>query len=503
MPSGYSPEGGYGNSGSSGYSIVTPPTKKPNPTPIMTSASKNRTVNVKDFGAKGDGVNDDTLACQNAIDSLKYGGVVYFPAGNYLFKRRFSGLDPHNNYAVYINTSNIIIQGDGIGSSIIKAADEYTTLFLTSDISISNILFRDITVQGDTSQAFPLESKFSSFTGATSALIKVGGVLNNDVTDVVFERVQFLDIKTVGLFLANVKRFFCSNCEFLYYSNGFPPLNCNGFGPRVGIFSGASPVYDLVIENCIFNGNLNGKDINDDGADGFVWFSNGGNILVSNCVIRNYKLEGMQFETGPTIVSNNSFYTQIGNSSSGAIFISDQQSDISKTESPIHKINNNSVFGGSYAFNCAPQIDVVKASRKTLVTIANNIISLEDKLNATDVISLGSCGNALITNNLIRGAHRFINNTTYFLSDYITISNNEVFGIKDTCILLNCPVTKMVKITNNTLSKGNYHIFATKPDENQKYSILIRDNICLNVNEEIENLVLQDTLGGNGTISYL
>ena len=42
------------------------------------------TVSVKDFGAAGDGVTDDTTAVQAAIDSLVRGGIVYFPAGVYL-----------------------------------------------------------------------------------------------------------------------------------------------------------------------------------------------------------------------------------------------------------------------------------------------------------------------------------------------------------------------------------------------------------------------------------
>ncbi|MGH7451063.1 MAG: glycosyl hydrolase family 28-related protein, partial [bacterium] len=41
-------------------------------------------LNVKDFGAKGDGIADDTTAIQAAIDALPNdGGVVFFPSGIY------------------------------------------------------------------------------------------------------------------------------------------------------------------------------------------------------------------------------------------------------------------------------------------------------------------------------------------------------------------------------------------------------------------------------------
>jgi hypothetical protein len=41
-------------------------------------------VNVKDYGAAGDGSADDTAAIQSAIDSASYGATVAFPAGTYL-----------------------------------------------------------------------------------------------------------------------------------------------------------------------------------------------------------------------------------------------------------------------------------------------------------------------------------------------------------------------------------------------------------------------------------
>ena len=48
------------------------------------SSKLNDTISVKDFGAIGDGVTDDTVAIQNAINSLgAFGGTIYVPTGRY------------------------------------------------------------------------------------------------------------------------------------------------------------------------------------------------------------------------------------------------------------------------------------------------------------------------------------------------------------------------------------------------------------------------------------
>lgn len=73
-------------------------------------------INVKDFGAKGDGETDDTLAIQAAINYfLEHGGTLFFPAGEYLIT---SPLE------CYRNGKYFTIKGEGRRASFIKAGAE-------------------------------------------------------------------------------------------------------------------------------------------------------------------------------------------------------------------------------------------------------------------------------------------------------------------------------------------------------------------------------------------
>ena len=65
-------------------------------------------VNVKDFGAKGDGVHDDTSQIQNALNSSYE--LIYFPAGRYLV----TGAAGSPGNALFSRTGKtLILKGDG------------------------------------------------------------------------------------------------------------------------------------------------------------------------------------------------------------------------------------------------------------------------------------------------------------------------------------------------------------------------------------------------------
>jgi hypothetical protein len=101
-------------------------------------------VNVKDYGAKGDGATDDTAAIVAALSAAPLGGVVYFPCGTYVVKPA-TPFTPH---------SGTTILGTSMHCSMIRYAGsaQNQTLFslVYNDASNygSQIRFQDIMIAG-------------------------------------------------------------------------------------------------------------------------------------------------------------------------------------------------------------------------------------------------------------------------------------------------------------------------------------------------------------------
>ena len=96
-------------------------------------------VSVKDFGAVGDGVADDTAAIQAAIQTNRR---VYLPAGTYLV----STLEHHG-----VNAGYLYMYGDGIGKTILKGTVAPNVLINvgTTWVGIENVVLKDFTILGN------------------------------------------------------------------------------------------------------------------------------------------------------------------------------------------------------------------------------------------------------------------------------------------------------------------------------------------------------------------
>ena len=71
-------------------------------------------INVREHGARGDGITDDTASVQAAIDACPSGGTVYFPSGTYLLKSAGT-----NTPCTTASTDKVTLRGSG-PSSILR-----------------------------------------------------------------------------------------------------------------------------------------------------------------------------------------------------------------------------------------------------------------------------------------------------------------------------------------------------------------------------------------------
>jgi hypothetical protein len=103
---------------------------------LINKTKLNDMVSVKDFGAVGDGVTDDTAAIQAAIDSLDTntdtvtGGIVYFPRGRYLVSATIN-VRTINAFGL----ASLKLVGEGLHNTVIQAKSGFTGSYL---IDINN-----------------------------------------------------------------------------------------------------------------------------------------------------------------------------------------------------------------------------------------------------------------------------------------------------------------------------------------------------------------------------
>ena len=113
--------------------VDRPSTSGPVSAANLNLATTRLVLNVKDYGAVGNGVADDTSAIQTA---LNVAGVVYFPAGQYIISSALT------------LSSNTILLGAGSASILTLTS---ATAHCLSGSALSGIAIRDMYIQGPVS----------------------------------------------------------------------------------------------------------------------------------------------------------------------------------------------------------------------------------------------------------------------------------------------------------------------------------------------------------------
>jgi len=172
-------------------------------------------INVKDFGATGNGTTDDTAAIQAAITAAPAGSAIYFPKGSY------------KAYLVQV-TKDITIFGDGMDVTELVFGQEYgaapyinpywkQTSYFNLNGGIEFYL-RDLTMVDKF--GFRATGKFLSQTGFPIQPMGIAG--NNRDSAVASDFANLIDVQNVkflDLYIpieTNAKKLVCVNNQFLW-----------------------------------------------------------------------------------------------------------------------------------------------------------------------------------------------------------------------------------------------------------------------------------------------
>lgn len=241
------------------------------------------TVNIRDRGAKGDGVTNDTVAIQASINSLPRdtGGTVFVPAGKYMIDTVHTvslrsnihlKLDPMAELAAMPSSATRYYMIKVWNSTNVEISGGKITGERTRHIGSTGEWGYGVSVLGS-SKVFVHDIKLSNswgdgiFVGATGS-----GSRLRPSSDITLNRVVADNNRRQGLSVGPAERVFVYNSTF---------SNSNGAAPQSGIDiepQADGPANLIRIENSVLSGNM---------GSGLELCAYSSNIVVKKTTIRN------------------------------------------------------------------------------------------------------------------------------------------------------------------------------------------------------------------------
>jgi len=173
-------------------------------------------VSVKDFGAVGDGVTDDTAAIQAAIDAVGSGGTLYFPAATYVVSS-----------ALTRNTNGMHIVGYGAVLKRTSPANEGMLIFTGDTVSspLEGLTIRGLTLKDNTTGSNGLGIRFNKVKDVITEDIYIyncwNGMSSLDSSSMIWNNIH-LECKNYGIVPTDTNAILMSNitCKDFDAANG-------------------------------------------------------------------------------------------------------------------------------------------------------------------------------------------------------------------------------------------------------------------------------------------
>ena len=423
-------------------------------------------LNVKDYGAVGDGVNDDRQAIQDTIDAAAKGlggGKVYFPEGTYLVKE-IVFLRSHTHIEVHEKAT--ILNG-------INIKNHPSIVFMTG-------LFTD---DGDQVEWEPTED--ISYSGGT---IDMNGALNEERT----KAKNLPLINSSGAFaIGNSKNVTISNVTFKDSYQG----HAIQIAGSKNVLVDNSRFLGQALPKTMKDGQIISKEsiqIEPLTRKGFPYALNDNGQKSENVTIQNSyfgKSEksgelvtaiGTHYQTATTenpsnikILNNhfdNMMYAGIRFTGFTDILIKGNRFDKKTKEESVHYRENGAALVNAYSYkNVKDILDLNKH-----VTITGNVFNIADSNTKAIRIAkdsadyLGKVTDITVTKNIIRNNSKNTeqpNIEMLRVSDNLVVSDNIISGGKDGIVIEESAGS--ITVLNNQLSNltGN-HVSLLKTDFN-------------------------------------
>lgn len=238
-------------------------------------------INVKDFGAVGDGTTDDTEAIKSAVASLnENGGILYFPTGTYVVS-----VSDNKESSINLN-SDKNIEVDFGKSTIQMTTNGYPNYYIVNAENCTNVEVRNGNLIGDrlTHDYVTTESSHCWGHGVVSKNNKSCNILNMEISDMTGDAISTstydngttkgttnindcnlhhcrrMGITIIDSDIVNVKN---TNIQYIGTTDGI-----EGVAPKSGI--DIEPHYENGTINYVLLDNVNIENIADSATFGII-----------------------------------------------------------------------------------------------------------------------------------------------------------------------------------------------------------------------------------------